>query len=69
MYVCSQMDKGRKYVALWGYKHLTNLIHGYSLEILGMGLASVLYPGHYLIKLALNLAQELWKWSYSWLVD
>lgn len=62
MYDCSSLDEGRKHVALWVcvYRYLTNIIHSLSPGILGVGVPSVHLPGHYLIKLALILAQKLW---------
>lgn len=40
------------------YKHLTNVIRGHSLGILGMDLPGEHHPGQYLIRLASKLPQN-----------
>lgn len=57
-----QMAGGRKVQALWVclYQYLkTNISHGHSWRILGIGLAGVHHPDQYLTKIALNLTQIL----------
>lgn len=45
------------------------MIRSHSPEIPGMDLISVCHPGKYLIKLASNVAQKLWKCSHSSGID
>ena len=47
-------------------KPLTDIIQRHTLGIPGMDFTSFHGPGQYLIKLASNLAQKLWQWSYSY---
>lgn len=47
------------------YKHQTNVICNHSLGIWDTDLASVHHLGKNFIKLASNLSQNLWQWSYS----
>lgn len=50
------------------HKPLSNIIHSHSLGVLGMDLACVHHAGQCFLSLALNLAQHLWQWSYSYLL-